>query len=215
VSDESRLPPHLDPRHTKETGLQVLDHGLPELPDVLTHQMSVPLAFWKATTCAVVLFLRYSGPDEEGRRHPSVGMRTFYREGERWDAHPWWGGTGWSHDPIVRAGSLRDLDGQAITGGSGSHNPDPLPGYPAAVVAGRVSPAVSHLAVVQDDVEVRRKLRSHFGAWVVCTETWSPYEINALDETGAVLGCITGPPRIPPMTPIRRPSDGSRGSGRR
>lgn len=204
MSDESGLPPHLDPRNRKRTGIEVLDQGLPALPDVLTYQMSLPMAFWKAANCAVVLFLQYSRLDDDGTFHPKVKMGTFYREGDRWAAHRSWGGTGWSHDPVTDPGSVRDLDGRAIAGGSGSHDSDPRPGFPASVVTGRVSPAVSHLALVQDDLEERRELRSHFGAWVVCTERWSPYQINALDETGAVLGCIAGPPRIPPMTPIRR-----------
>ena len=203
MSDESRVPPHLDPRNRKQTVIEVLDQGLPALPDVLTHEMSIPVAIWKATNCAVVLFLEYARLNDS-TFHPKVTMGSFYREDERWAAHEWWAGTGWSHDPVTDPGSLRDLDGRAIAGGSGSHNPSPGPGFPASVVTGRVSPAVSHLALVQDDLEERRELRSHFGAWVVCTERWSPYQINALDETGAVMGRITGPPRIPPMTPIRQ-----------
>lgn len=61
---------------------------------------------------------------------------------------------------------------------------------------------MTYLALVQDGREERRELQSHFGAWIVCTEKWSPYQINALGETGTVVGCITGPPQIPPMTPI-------------
>jgi hypothetical protein len=60
MSDEGGLPPHLDPIHQKRTGIEVLDHGLPALPDVLSYQMSVPVAFWKAASCSVVLFLKYS-----------------------------------------------------------------------------------------------------------------------------------------------------------
>jgi hypothetical protein len=118
-------------------------------------------------SCAVVLFLKYSHVyfpgDADGAFHTSVTMGTFYREAERWAAHKWWTGTGWSHDPIADPGSLRDLGGRAIAGGSGGHNPDPMPGFPASVVTGRVSPAVTHLALVQDDHEERRELQSHFG----------------------------------------------------
>src|SRR5262245_23955373 len=190
MSDESGLAAHLDPRHQTRTGIEILDHGLPALPDVLSHQMSIPVALWKATSCAVVLFLKYSRVhfpgDDDVTFHPSVTMGTFYRDADRWAAHPWWGGTGWSHDPVADPGSLRDLGGQAIAGGSGSHNPNPPARSPASVLTGRASPAVTHLALVQDDREERRERRSHFGAWVVCIETWSPYQINALDGTGAV-----------------------------
>jgi hypothetical protein len=82
-------PERFDPRRSVLTGLDVLDHGLPEPPGVLTHTMSVPMA----------------------------------------------------------------LD--------------------------------------------RRPLRSHFGAWVVCLEQWSPYQINALDRAGAVIGSTQRPPTLP------------------
>lgn len=209
MSDEGGLPPHLDPMHQKRAGLEILDHGLPALPDVLSYQMSVPVAFWKAAGCAVVLFLKYRrvlfpGDDAVAVR-PGMTMGTFYRDGGGWVAHGWWGGTGWSHDPVADPGSLCDLDGQAIAGGSGSHNPNPRPGFPASVIAGRVSRAVTHLALVQDDREERRELQSHFGAWIVCTEKWSSYRVNALDETGTVLGCLTGPPQIPRPPSVHLP----------
>ena len=60
MSDEIGLSPHLDPRNQKRTGIEVLDHGLLALPDVLTRQMSVAVAYWKATSSAVALFLKYS-----------------------------------------------------------------------------------------------------------------------------------------------------------
>lgn len=206
MSAESRLPSYLDPGNRQRTGIEILDQGLPALPDVLTHEMSIPLAFWKTTSCAVVLFLRYSrvrSPEDDGGTFwPGVTMASFYREDDHWAAHKWWAGTGWSHDPVGNPGSSRDLGGRAIVTGGASSNPDPLPGWPASVRTGRVSPQVTHLSLIQDGREERRELQSHFRAWVVCTDKWSPYEINALDETGTVIGQITGPPPIPPGRPI-------------
>ncbi len=40
------------------TGIDVLEHGLPPLPEVLTHEMAIPMACWIAGQCAVVLVLR-------------------------------------------------------------------------------------------------------------------------------------------------------------
>jgi hypothetical protein len=92
-------PERFDPSRSVLTGLDVLDHGLPEPPGVLAHTMSVPMAFWTTANCAVVLFLRYSEqPDQP---------------------------------------------------------------------------------------------------WVVCLEQWSPYQINALDHAGAVIGSTQGPPTLP------------------
>lgn len=56
------LPPELNPASILRTGIEVLAHGLPALPDTLTYQMALPVAYWKTEQCAVVLVLRYK-PD--------------------------------------------------------------------------------------------------------------------------------------------------------
>jgi hypothetical protein len=172
------LPQQFDPRQRALAGLDVLHHGLPELPQVLTYEMSVPVAFWTSAACAVVLFLYYSRQPGD-IPHPVVSQGSYYRDGDRWRAHRYWTGHGWSHDPISNPGDLRDLGGPAIT------------------VTGRVSPAVTTIALVHDGQEDRRSLRSHFGAWVVCLEQWSPYQVKALDKTGAVIGSIQGRLALP------------------
>ena len=42
------------------TGTHMLEHGLLPLPEVLTRDMSVPVAYWKARQCAVVLTLAFA-----------------------------------------------------------------------------------------------------------------------------------------------------------
>jgi hypothetical protein len=174
----------------------VLEKGLPELPDELDHRMSIPVAFWTAPSCAVVLFLEFSH-DDDGAILPRAMMMTYARDGELWSGHDYHGGVGWSHDPVTDLRGTRDLDGRAIVEGGGSFTDSPRPGHPAAVVVGRVRPDVTHLALLQDGHEERRALRSHFGAWVVCTERWSPYQINALGEGGVLLASLQGPRRLP------------------
>jgi hypothetical protein len=176
----------------------VLENGLPDLPDELDYQMSIPVAFWTAASCAVVLFLEFSrDADADAGILPRVMMMTYARDGNLWSGHYYHGGVGWSHNPIADPHSMRDLDGRAIVQGGGSFSDSPAPGRPAAVVVGRVRPDVTHLALLQDGREDRRALRSYFGAWVVCTQLWSPYQINALGADGAVLASLHGPPRLP------------------
>jgi hypothetical protein len=79
---------------------------------------------------------------------------------------------------------------------SGTFTDQPRPGHPAYVVTGRVSAAVTAITLIQDGSEDRRDLHSYFGALVICTEHPSPYQINALDTTGAIIGSIDGPPRF-------------------
>jgi hypothetical protein len=207
-------PRDLDPRWKHQTGITVLDHGLPPPPDALDYTMSIPVASWTAAGCAVVLFLEYSrDPDGTIAPRPVVTMATFARDGDSWTAHRHFVGAGWSNDPIASPQGVRDLGGQIMVGGSGGFNAAPAPGHPAVIVAGRVAPAVTHIALIQDGHEDRRALRSHFGAWVVCTDRWSPYQINALDENGTVLASIQGPPpRLPSQTepaPRTHPDQGS------
>ena len=190
------LRPQFDPRRRALAGIDVLRHGLPELPEVLTDEMSIPLAFWTSAACAVVLFLHYSRQPGESP-DPVVSQGSYYRDGDRWRAHRWWAGSGWSHDPISAPGDLRDLGGRAIVAGGGSFTDQPRPGHAAITVTGRVSPAVTAIALVHDGQEDRRALRSHFGAWVVCLEQWSPYQVKALDEAGAVIGSIQGRLALP------------------
>jgi hypothetical protein len=190
------LPPEYNPRHMAATGVAVLEHGLPALPEVVTYQMAVPVAYWKAERCAVVLFLRFSR-DFDGHWNPIAMMGTFARDEDQWSAHQHWAGTGFSHDPVASPGDLRHLGGRAITISGHSWSGRPAPGNPAMIVHGHVGPAVTQLALIQDGCEDRRPLESHFGAWVVCTEHASPFQVTALDASGTALASIeeSFPPR--------------------
>jgi hypothetical protein len=196
MSDATSLPPQFDPAKSAQAGIEVLRHGLPPLPAVLSREMSIPVAFWTAEHSAVVLFLQYS-PDPFGGAMPMALMGTYSREGDGWSAHQHRHGHGWSHDPIDDPDSIADLGGLEIAGGGdGTFSNQPRPGHSAYVVTGRVSAAVAAVALIQDGREDRRDLRTHFGALVICTERPSPYQINALDKTGTIIGSIDGPPRF-------------------
>ena len=196
MTSEQELPPDLDPRHTRRTGARVIEHGLPGLPEVLTYQMSIPVACWRAPSCAVVLFLRFQPRD--GKFWPKMTMGTYFLDRDGWTAHRMWAGTSWSHDPIARPGALRDLAGKTIGSSGVASTQQPGPGYPAAVAAGRVAPAVKQIALVQDGHEDRRPLESHFGAWAVCAEKPGPYDVAAFDEHGVMLATPQHPFPPPP-----------------
>ena len=196
MGDTGGLPRQFDPRQKKQAGLDVLRDGLPELPAALTYDMSVPMAFWEADISAIVLFLGFSHHPGEPPT-PLAIMGRYYRQDGEWIAERLWTGHGWDPDPVTDPDSLYDLDGQAIVASGGSYTDQPGPGRPAATVTGRVSPAVTTLALIQDGHEDRRPLRSHFGAWVVCVERWAPFQVKALDEVGMVIGSITDTPVLP------------------
>jgi len=64
-------------------------------------------------------------------------------------------------------------------------------------VHGQVGLAVTQMALIRDGHEDCRPLESHFGAWVVCTEQASPFQVAALDKNGTVLASIeeSSPPQ--------------------
>jgi tetratricopeptide (TPR) repeat protein len=192
------LPPQLDPRNMARTGIDVLDHGLPALPDALSHQMAIPIAYWKADSCAVVLVLRYSRHGR-GKPEPVAVQVTYARTAAGWAPHSHCVGTSFSHDPIARPGSLYDLSGQAMTYSATSGSGKAAPGRPAFIAVGRAAPQVKYLAVIQHGQEDRRPLDSRFGAWVICTDQPGPLQVRGIDSNGKVLASIDfsrHPPRV-------------------
>jgi tetratricopeptide (TPR) repeat protein len=189
------LPPEFNPRNMVRAGLDVLEHGLPQLPDVLTYEMALPMAYWTAEQCAVVLVLQFP---RHGRDEPEpIAMRVTYSRGEdgRWDPPTLVRGGSFFHDPLRSPGSTRDLDGNPMVRGGSSQAREVRPCHPAFIATGRAAPEVKYLAVVKDGHEDRRPLESHFGAWVVCTEQPGPFEVTALDATGTVLASLPHPIR--------------------
>ncbi len=183
------LPPEFDPANMRQSGITVLRDGLTPLPETLTHQMAIPVAYWTARHCAVVLFLQFSRHHLE--QLPITVMATYSRDHDTWKPDSHWLGTGAHHDPIADPGDRREMDGQAMTTSGGSHNDTPAPGQPAAIQIGRAAPEVTQLALTQDGHEDRRPLDTHFGFWVICTEQPTPFHITGLDHKGTVLADIT------------------------
>jgi tetratricopeptide (TPR) repeat protein len=189
------LPPEFNPRNMLRAGLDVLEHGLPLLPDVLTHEMALPMAYWTAGQCAVVLVLQFS---RHGHDEPEpIAMTVIYSRGKdgRWEPPTHIHGGSFFYDPIRSPENTRGLDGSPMVRGGSSQAREVRPGGPAFIATGRAAPEVKYLAVVKDGHEDRRLLESHFGAWVVCTEQPGPFEVTGLDATGTVLASLPHPIR--------------------
>lgn len=189
-ADLAGLPPQFHPGNVARTGLEVLEHGLPALPEELSYQMAIPVAWWTVGQCAVVSFLQFEG---HGRGRPAgmLVQASYARTGENWTPNRYWGATSANGDPIANPGARPDLDGQPITGGGSQHYREPPPpGYPAAIVSGQAAPDVTQIALIQDGREDRHPLESHFGTWVVCTERPGPFQVTALDAAGTTLATL-------------------------
>ena len=187
------LPPELNPGNMVRTGIDVLEHGLLPLPEILRHEMAIPVAYWIAEQCAVVLVLRFS---RHGHDEPvPVALQVSYSRGEdgRWEPPTHVAGGSFSHNPVRNPGSKRDLDGMPIVYGGSSQAGEVRPGHPAFIATGRAAPEVKYLAVIKDGHEDRRPLESHFGAWVVCIEQPGSFDVAGLDANGIVLASLPHP----------------------
>jgi hypothetical protein len=186
------LPPEFNPANMLRTGIEVLEHGLLPLPATLTYQMAIPVAYWKAEQCAVVLVLRFT---RHGRSapQPMQMMHVYSRESDGSWTPPRGlvAGISFDYDPIANpGGGTYPRDGRKMTTGGGSTGRQARPGHPATVVTGLAAPDIKYLAVIQDGSERRRPLESHFGAWAVCTEQPGEFEVAGLDKDRNVVDSI-------------------------
>jgi tetratricopeptide (TPR) repeat protein len=189
----SSLPARFDPRNVLRSGIDVLEHGLPALPETLAYEMAIPVAHWTAGQCAVVLVLRFFAGRGRERPGPAAMQLTYERGEGGWQPHSHAHGSGFSSDPIASPDDWHDLDGRAMVVSGTSEASEVTPGHPAFIATGRAAPQVTYLVVTQDGREDRRRLDSHFGAWVVCAEQLEPFEVAGLDENGNVLARLSFP----------------------
>jgi hypothetical protein len=193
--DAGELPAELDPRHWLQAGAEVIENGLSELPSRLTHQMSIPIAYWSAECCAVVAFMQFRRDYDTGQVWAATCTVPYAREDGQWvpPRHSVFYWQSYAFDPVTDPGCDRHLDGNAMTYGAVGENAGHEPGQPASVTLGHVSPAVRYLAVIQDGRQDYRPLQSHFGAWVVCLEQPGIFDVAAFDSDGSLLACLEHP----------------------
>jgi len=191
------LPSELDPRHWRQTGARVLEHGLPDLPASLTYEMWIPLGYWTGGCCGVVAFMFFSPDHEDGHMRPMTSLMPYSREDGRWVPPPGntfaAGGIKDGFDPVTDPDYSRHLDGSIMTYGTFSPRDSHEPGRPASTALGHVSPEVKYLAVIQDGEQDYRPLRSHFGTYLVCVEKQGPFDVAAFDGDGRLLQILQHP----------------------
>lgn len=197
------LPAELDPRRWLRTGAEVIEHGLPELPAQLTHQMSIPMCCWAAECCAEVTFMRFHPHPEDGHMAAITTTVPYARHDGRWV--PPQGNqyhfSSYAFDPVTDPDYDYDrhLDGSPMTYGRFRGGDSHEPGHPASSALGHVSPAVKYLATIQDGHLDYRPLQSYFGAWAVCVEKPGTFDVAAFDGDGKLLQCLEHP------SPLNRP----------
>jgi hypothetical protein len=103
------MPDEFNPRNMIRTALRVLDDGLPPVPPHPTADMAIPVNYWAARQHALVLVLTFSRWEREDDSTPMASVLTFTRDGNTWTPPQHFHATSWSHDPLARPDSLRDL----------------------------------------------------------------------------------------------------------
>ena len=189
------LPPQFDPRNVVRTGIAVLSHGLPDLPDPLSYLMAIPVSCWTAQHCGAVLFLQFR---PRGRTHDArLAVFAFAQAATGWaySGAPAFVtmGVGRGYDPIASSGSWPDMRGTTMFASGTTYARPQSPGFPALMLHGHAAPAVKSIALIQDGREVVQTLESHFGAWVICTEHESPLQVEGRDAHGKALARISHP----------------------
>ena len=111
------LPPQFDPGNMLRAGADVLEHGLPPLPEVLTYEMAIPVAYWIAEQCAVVLGCGSSVTGTTSLR--PTAMQVTYSRGEdgHWQPPTHVLGGSFYHDPVRRPGSRGLEDSPMVRAG--------------------------------------------------------------------------------------------------
>jgi hypothetical protein len=177
-------------------GIDVIENGLPPLPDIITQEMKIPISYWTGPRISVVVFLRFFEGPEFGGAKPAAMNIPYYLETGKWtfETSGVFHAAGFPFDPVTEPEKAEDLDGSTIVyGSSGRLQTEGKP--PAWFATGRASREVARLAVVQGGVEDRRRLDAHFGSWVVCTEAPGPFQVVAYDSSGQTLARLPYPSR--------------------
>ncbi len=130
-------------------GIDVIEDGLPPLPDVLTHDMTtpIPIGYWAARESAVVAFFYFQAIPEASTIQPVVMDIPYYREAGKWTVETTGliFGEGFPFDPVTEPGRTDDLDGSPIVYGSTGRVQSP--GKPLLRTAsGRASSEVAQLS---------------------------------------------------------------------
>ncbi len=184
-------------------GIEILEHGLPELPGTLDYFQPIPVAYWKGEVCGTVLFLYYLSDPKRGP-FPCGFFGTYVRNGGGWTPREGWSpndGTRIDFDPITSPESVeyvRQLSGRfaydsEIHWTGAQHSTEPAEDEPAILVSGRHGPHVAEISFIQGDRVQKAKADGHFGLWIACTDRFEPYRIEAHDDSGAVVGFLDEP----------------------
>ena len=180
-----------DFREMAQNGLTVLDAGLPALPQKWSYSAPVPLAYWKSSACATVLFFFFYFQNEKGVIQPSETPFCYTRNDTTWqiikESH---GFSAITDDPISSPNSLAYDEHFAIKWSGSSLDSDSQPRNPAIVIFGRHAPDVAEIRVLQGGSSRIAPATGHFGAWIICSERFESFRIEALDISGRVIAYL-------------------------
>ena len=172
----------------------VLDQGLPELPEHIGLDESVPVAYWRGDRIAAVLFVRRWFDARPHELLPDEDCD----EQERTDldadlfrlVHGEWtpfgsGGANWHCEEALTAPVL-DPNEFSLSGMYGAGDQD---GQVLAIY-GYLGEHIAYLEVEQDGTTRRHTVDAPLRAAVVALES-RPFTVRGLAEDGTVIGSIT------------------------
>lgn len=172
----------------------VLEHGLPDLPETIDMDESVPVAYWRGDTIAAVLFVRrwLDGrpddllPDEKWDEEELTDMDAGLFKLVNGEWTPFGGGGGNWHCEAALTAPVLGPDEFSLSGmyGAGDEKSQWLAIY------GYLGENIAYLEVEQDGAIRRRPADAPLRAAVVALES-RPFTVRGLAKDGTEIGSVT------------------------
>jgi hypothetical protein len=168
-------------------GESVLEHGLPELPEVVARGESVPVACWAGPVVGAVHYVRHSEDDDE--EHAGAGARVdtvtlcFGRTASGWEPGVGQGGSGPADPRLTRLAVPGDH--VAFVGGFGTGGD----GWACTTVEVLVGDRAAWIELTDTETTIRRPVDAPIGQVIVCFPTdKGPATIRILDSDETEIG---------------------------
>jgi hypothetical protein len=183
-SAEPTKPPSFHYDYFDDWALWVLDHGLPDLPDVLGEDDEVPIAYWAGPVFGTVLFRSWwtrgeEIPPFEGEdKEVNTDHYSYIRTHTGWEASGTGGGTaGPEADPMVPRPGLDHLTYFWSGWQEG----------PVGGVTGHVGVSARTIEVADSHGTNRKPVEAPLGVVVVCFDARDEVTIRVLDADDQLL----------------------------
>ncbi len=175
------MPGSFDEELMTDWSLWVLDHGLPDFPEVVRVGESVPVAHWVGPAFASVLHVAWRWGDPDDEDYLVSDVEVFRKSAAGWERSMGGGGTGW-FDPPLRRPELEPREAWVVHEHCSGDE-----GWQCCAVFGVAGVDAVQVRIEDADGVVTRPLDSPIGAFVACADGDHPALVRVLTIGGESL----------------------------